>query len=47
MNISQLDINRGVFEHFMLKEIMQVPNAIKMTIEEFKQFISAGVESWK
>ena len=40
MNISQLDINRGVFEHFMLKEIMQVPNAIKMTIDEYEHSVN-------
>ena len=34
MDLSKQDISRGAFEHYMLKEIMQVPNAIKQTIKE-------------
>ena len=34
MNLTKQDISRGAFEHYMLKEIMQVPNAIKNTIQE-------------
>ncbi len=30
------DISRGAFEHFMHKEIMQVPQAIEMTMREFE-----------
>lgn len=40
MNLSKQDISRGTFEHYMLKEIMQVPMAIKMTINECESIIN-------
>lgn len=40
LNVTLQDINRGTYEHFMQKEIMQVPNAIKMTIAECEHLVN-------
>lgn len=36
LSLSAEEVSRGAFEHFMLKEIMQVPQAITSTINEFE-----------
>ena len=40
MNFNKQDISRGAFEHYMQKEIMQVPEAIKLTINECEPMVN-------
>ncbi len=40
MDLDKQDISIGNFEHYMLKEIMQVPTAIKLTINECDSMVN-------
>lgn len=40
LDFSKEDISRGAFKHYMQKEIMQVPEAIKLTISEFESIVN-------
>ncbi len=40
MNLTKEDISIGAFEHYMHKEIMQVPTAIKLTINECEPMVN-------